>query len=364
MYTQINESAGTYPVHSGAVVGATRAQDAGAVRAPARSRRGRHRLDGEALLGRLAGDPTLAPDWLKTCAAALESAGLAGRPLSARAGDVLHVLTWIDRLYAAHLAEAQQWFERPEAAGRSLHTTLPHWTEVLFAETAALLREQLLPGLAALGAEVLPVVQADETQRTWLHRYFMQHVYPLLTPLAVDSGRPFPYISSDSLNLLVELRRSDAAHEAHTTLFARVKIPSATPRLVAVPIQPPMSGSGAKSDLPSTRYVCSADLVRFFVHHLFTGVPVRHVYLFRVVRGEMPWPSAGRPAASRRRRHEDQPVVRLDVERRMPEPVLHWLMQHLHVPAHGVIHHDGLLELSSLPAVAQLAEGAAAVMPR
>jgi polyphosphate kinase len=288
----------------------------------------------------------------------LESAGQAQRPLPVRLADVQHLLALIDRLYGVHLADVQRWFERPEAAGRSLHTALPHWTEVLLTETGALLREQLLPGLAGLGAEVLPVEQVDEAQRAWLHSYFTARVYPLLTPLAVDPGRPFPYISSDSLNLLVELHRPDASYEARTPLFARVKIPPTTPRLVALPMQ-----SGVQDDAQPTRYVGSADLVRFFVHHLFTGVPVRQVYLFRVVRGETAWPGGGRRSTSRRRRHEDQPVVRLDVERRMAGPVLHWLMEHLHLPAHGVIHHDSLLELTYLPAAARLADGVMAGAP-
>lgn len=361
--TQNDDSSPIHPSPAPDLVTATRDRSP-AARAPARPRRVRRRLPGTTLLARLVDDPALAPDWLQVCAAALESAAQPDRGLPARLLDVADLLAQLDRLYTARLAEAQQWFDSPAAAGRSLHATLPLWTEALFAEAGALLRGGLLPEMAAGGIRLLPVTQVDETQRAWLQCYFMQHIYPLLTPLAVDPGRPFPFISSDSLNLLVELRRPEAAREARTTLFARVKIPSRTARLVAIPPHIAAHAPGTKSGPQSATYVYSADLVRFFVHELFPGVPVRHVYLFRVIRGETPWPDVTRRGASRHRRQEDRPVVRLDVERRMAEAVLRWLAEHLQTPPHGVIHHDSLLEISGLPAVARLADGALAGAPR
>ncbi len=312
----------------------------------------RNRRPGAALLAKLVDDPSTAPEWLHACVAALEAAGRPKRSLKARAGDLLQALTALDRLYMAHLLEVQQWFEC--AGGYTLDAALPRWTEALYAESGTLMRQQLLPELAAAGMEILPVIQMDERQRAWIHRYFTQSVYPLLTPLAVDPGRPFPYISSGSLNLLVELRQPDTRlRRERPTFFARVKIPASTPRLVAIP------NEGAPAAGTATRYVCSADLVRYFVHHLFTGIPVHHVYLFRVLRGENPLPGASR-RAGRHHRQENRPVVRLDVERRMPDPVLHWLTEHLPVPVHGVTRHDNLLESTCLPSIVALLQGSGA----
>lgn len=326
----------------------------------ARTRRAQRALPGAALLSRLVGDPAAAPEWLKLCAASLEDANNPRRKLLARLKDAAQVLHSLDRLYAARLGEVQQWFESPLAAGRTLAATLPLWMESLFSEVDELLRDRLLPGVAAAGTQLLPVDQVDEGQRTWLHQYFTHQVYPLLTPLAVDPGRPFPYISSDSLNLLVELRRPEALAAGlrgeRAALFARVKIPPTTPHLVAVPMQPASLSPEGAAPSRGARYVYSADLVRFFVDHLFTGMPVRHVYLFRVVRGATALPGTGGRAASRRRRQENQPVVRLDVERRMGEPMLGWLMEHLQVPAYGVTRHDNLLESAGLPHVIDLME--------
>jgi polyphosphate kinase len=135
------------------------------------------------------------------------------------------------------------------------------------------------------------------------------------------------------------------------SLFARVKVPRATPRLVAVPTQP-------HSAFAPIIYVCSADLVRYFVDHLFTGMPVRHVYLFRLVRGEQPLPGVNPMTATRPRRQEDKPVVRLEVEQRMAAPVLNWLMEHLRLPHYALAQHDHLFDWSCLPYLAERAASA------
>ncbi len=335
-------------------------QPLAAVAQPASPRRPRprRRLAGGAVLAKLVDDPAGAPEWLKLSAATLEAAARPKRSVQGRAADLLNLLSTLDQLYAARLPELQTWFESNATTGHTLTATLPRWAETLFAESGALLRDRVLPGLAAAGATVLPMSQVDEWQRDWLHQYFLQSVYPLLIPLAVDQGRPFPYISSDSLNLLVELRPPDALAAGlrgeRVTFFARVKIPASTPRLVALPRQAATGAECPGGSGDGTDYVCSADLVRTLVHHLITGMQVRRVYLFRVVRGETPLPVVG-GRSGRHRRQEDQPVVRLDVERAMADSVLRWLTGHLAVPAHGVARHDNLLEATCLPYVVELA---------
>jgi polyphosphate kinase len=308
-----------------------------------------------ALLARLMDGGQTAPPWLEPPVHLLAEAQRNDRPLRARLADVVELLGELEKLFTVNLAEVRQWFQGPEAHGRALQAVLPRWTEMLFAEASVLVRGRLLPELAETGVQVVPVMQVDEWQRGWLHRYFSDRVYPLLTPLAVDSGRPFPFISSESLNLLVELRRPEEARTGtravRSELMARVKIPPLTPRLIAVPTAPNTGAVQGPAAGRPQRFVHSADLVRFFVHHLFTGMPVRHVYLFRIVRGESSLPDVPLQPTGRHRRHGNRPVVRLDVERRMEEPVLEWLMAHLQVPAHGVARHESLLEWTCVPAL-------------
>jgi polyphosphate kinase len=293
------------------------------------------------------------PEWLIRPWLLLQDAAQRRRPLVERLADLTQVAQALDDLFAVHLPAEADWFKSEEAAGLSISEHIPRWVDELVAEATTLFMHQMRPELVAEGIFVRSVAQLDDWQRDWLHQHFMQRIYPLLTPLAVDPGRPFPYISSDSLNLLVELHRIEGVRGGHlvdrNSLFARVKVPRATPRLVAVP-------SALANDFAPTVYVCSADLVRFYVHHLFPGMPVRHVYLFRVVRGERPLPGAASVNPTRLRRQEDKPVVRLDVEQRMGAPVLNWLMEHLHLPQYALAQHDRLFDWSCLSDLVALVE--------
>lgn len=289
------------------------------------------------------------PEWLLQPWVLLQEVAQRKRPLTDRLDDLTKVAQAVDDLFAIHLPAKADWFKSKEAEGLSISKHLPQWVDELIAEATTLFMRQLRPELVAEGIYVRSVAQLDETQRQWLHQHFVQRIYPLLTPLAVDPGRPFPYISNDSLNLLVELGHVDGVRSGNVldrhSLFARVKVPRSTPRLVAVPSQP-------TSDLAPTIYVCSADLVRHHVHDLFPGMPVRQVYLFRLVRGEIPLPGVCTSTTARLRRQEDKPVVRLDVEHRMSDSVLNWLLEHLRVPRYALAQHDRLFDWSCLPDLA------------
>lgn len=314
-----------------------------------KARLARREVTVSALIARCFGAARDLPAWLLQPALTLEAVARRERPLALRLHDLTQVLDEVDDLFAVHLS-AQPWFQ---AAGGvpSAGETVTRWVDTLFAEAAILLRRQILPDLMAAGLAVLPVTKLDEMQRGWLHQHFSRRIYPLLTPLAVDPGRPFPFISSASLNLLVELRKPEARRTDTPSLLARVKVPTTTPRLIPVPALP---GVEPCADDPVTigAYVCAADVVRFFVHHLFPSMPVRRVYLFRVVRGERSLPGSLPAGSQRPRREESRPVVRLDAEQRMDPELLRWLIEHLRVPTYAVARHDGLSEWACLPNLA------------
>lgn len=292
------------------------------------------------------------PDWLMRPWQALQDVTDRRRPITARTAALVEMVDGVDALFTDHLVREWEWFHTSEVDAPPAHVALPRWVEALFQEGAHVLHASLLPDLREDGMVITRVAQTDEGQRAWLHRYFMQRIYPRLTPLAVDPGRPFPFISNESLNLLVELRRPEAADgPAWPQLFARVKIPPEIPALLAVPsvVEGQFTGVGGP-----VVHVWTADLVRFFIHHLFPGMPVRRVCFFRIVRGEMSLPGAPRLAPARHRRQEDRPVVRVDVEQRMEEPVLAWLVQHLHIPGYAVARHESLLEWHGLPGLLEL----------
>lgn len=118
---------------------------------------------------------------------------------------------------------------------------------------------------------------SEEQER--LKDYFKKEIYPILTPLAFDPGRPFPYISNLSLNLAVIIRNPKG-----DTHFARVKVPSTHPRLLPVddiinPSRKPIGNGGFEA-----KFVWFGDLIKANVDLLFPGMEVIEAYRFRVTR--------------------------------------------------------------------------------
>lgn len=134
-------------------------------------------------------------------------------------------------------------------------------------------RTELLPLLAEQHIHILDYEQLDALQRVAMLTYFDNNIFPVLTPLAVDRGHPFPHISNRSLNLAVVI--SDATQEER---FARVKVPPSLPRLVPVPI--PVEND----ETPVLAFVWLEQVIAAHVSKLFPGFDVWESYPFRVLR--------------------------------------------------------------------------------
>lgn len=127
----------------------------------------------------------------------------------------------------------------------------------------------LQPLLAEQCIHILDYKQLNEQQRKKMRAYFENEVFPVLTPLAVDQGHPFPHISNLSLNLAVVL-----ADEKQSELFARIKVPPTLPRLVPVP---------TRSD-EELAFVWIEQVISAHLDTLFPGYNVWESYPFRVIR--------------------------------------------------------------------------------
>src|SRR5204862_2900640 len=108
---------------------------------------------------------------------------------------------------------------------------------------------KLKPPLERAGVTILPYDSLSEQQRRRAVSFFNDTVFPVLTPLAFDPGRPFPHISNLSLNLAVLIR--DASGEEH---FARVKVPDSLPALVPL-TRPPKSAAKRNRTRSQESYV-------------------------------------------------------------------------------------------------------------
>ena len=178
--------------------------------------------------------------------------------------------------------------------------------------------DELLEQLSANGIRLVAVT--DLTAREWgaLDEYFESQVFPVLTPLAVDPGHPFPYISNLSLSLAVEIRDPETG-EDH---FARVKVPKSLPRWVPVIGRP-------------THFVPLEEVIGANLGALFPGMEVLRWHAFRITRYsdlEMPVEEPEDLLATieeqvfKRRFGE---VVRLEVEDEMPSHLRTLLLEEL-----------------------------------
>ena len=123
----------------------------------------------------------------------------------------------------------------------------------------------LLPELTQAGITIIHYADLDVEEHARLNRYFEQNVYPVLTPLAVDPGHPFPMISNLSLNIAVAVRDSETGEERS----ARVKVPSSLPRFLP-------AGPG--------RWCLIEELIVANLGRLFPGMSIGRADLFRVTR--------------------------------------------------------------------------------
>ncbi|MGI8607984.1 MAG: polyphosphate kinase 1 [Candidatus Dormibacteria bacterium] len=193
------------------------------------------------------------------------------------------------------------------------------------------------PGLSAAGVRIVRISDLSSGDRSWLKDLFERHIFPVLTPLAVDPAHPFPYISNLSLNLAVLVRDT----ERKTTRFARVKVPPVLPRFVTMP--------------DGQRFVPLEQVIAAHLGALFPGMKVLEHHPFRVTRNadldveEDEADDLLDAIESELRRHRrDADVVRLEVDPGMSEEILTLLTRELELSQDDVYKVDGLLDLTGL----------------
>jgi len=104
-------------------------------------------------------------------------------------------------------------------------------------------RNDIGPGLERVGIRRVSAGDLTAEQKAHLSAFFAREVWPVLTPLAVDPGHPFPMLRNRSLNLAVFMHREKDKTGRRETVVAVVQVPSVLPRLTEVPLPPPAAGS-------------------------------------------------------------------------------------------------------------------------
>lgn len=205
----------------------------------------------------------------------------------------------------------------------------------------------LRPRLAEEGVYLLNYVDLNQEQRKYLHNFFEEHIFPVLTPLAVDPSHPFPYISNLSLNLAVLVKNPETQEE----LFARIKVPSTLPRFVPFPKH--LQHAGEKPAVWTGISIEQA--IAHNLDTLFPGMNVQECYPFRVTRNADL--SVEEDEADDlllaieqeiRKRRIGKSAVRLELQALMPENVRNTLIRGLDLSENEVYEFEGLLGLNDL----------------
>ena len=210
-------------------------------------------------------------------------------------------------------------------------------------EQQRLFLEKVKPDLEAEGIHLLTPDRISQEECAYLRDHFEQRVFPVLTPLAVDPGHPFPFVSDLSLNLAV-LMRGPVDSELR---FARIKVPATLDRWVP-------TGEG------SSRFVALEDVIAAHLDMLFPGMELLEHYAFRVTRNadltlnDEDADDLLIAVEMELRRRRFQWAVRLEVDDSISQEVLDLLVRELDLTTDAVVRVRGPVDLGGLNEIADL----------
>lgn len=294
--------------------------------------------------------------WLAFNGRVLAQAADSALPLLERARFLAIFTSNLDEFFMKRAAlikrQAAAGVETPNPAGLTPRQQLAEVRRIVLeqqSEQARIFVQEIRPALTAAGIHLLRWADLTASERNWAGDWFRTHLFPALTPLAVDSGHRFPFISnlSENFALLADVPDNGGSH------FARVKIPATFKRYVAMP---------GGSRVPE-RLLSMDELIRAHLADLFPGTTIADITHFRVTR------SAG---LQREELFEDQDTsiiesveaelkqrrfarpVRLEIEPDPTREILQRLLDRLRLEPNDVYEQPGLIEYAELFEVADL----------
>jgi len=216
-------------------------------------------------------------------------------------------------------------------------------------ESTKCLQEKLMPALEESGIKIVSYNELSSEQRDDMRHYFLQKIFPVLTPMAFDPGHPFPHISNLSLNFAVSVRKT-----SKDVRFARLKIPDSLTQLI------PLARPSTNQTRPVKQYIWIDEVIQANLDALFPGMTIIEAHPFHITRDAeveiQEWEASDLLETTeegvRQRKFGD--VVRLMVDRAMPAHVLEILMTNLQIEPGDVYLVEGHFPLSSLKHIGSL----------
>ncbi len=206
--------------------------------------------------------------------------------------------------------------------------------------------DNLLPDCERLGIHLKTVKQLTDKQYQYIKNYFHDDLYPVLTPMADDSSRPFPFIANDTLNLAIQLKKGGNDEP----LYATLQIPDVFPRVLRLPDD-------------DNAFILIEDVVKEFVSQLFVNYKIKSSSAFRVIRdmdldvAEEDTSDLLKEVQQQLKLREHGDVIRLEVESSISKKLLKRLTTELNVESFAIYEVPGPLDLTFLKHVVKETNG-------
>ena len=196
----------------------------------------------------------------------------------------------------------------------------------------------ILPRLKKVGVFLHRIDELDKKERKRLEEYFEAQVFPILTPLAVDAGHPFPFLANLRLNLMTVFKEARGIKVPQA--YAFVEVPSILPRLVPV-----------NADMEGYHFILLEDIIREHIQRLFPGMEIKNILAFRVTRNhdydlhENDVLDLLKSVEAEIRDRSDKIAVRLEIEPGAPKKVVNLLARQLGIEERFVYEIQGPINI-------------------
>ncbi len=296
--------------------------------------------------------------WLEFNRRVLEEAKDADVPLLERLKFVAIFSSNLDEFFMVRVGGLQQKVQAGIAVGsgadrmppREQLTRINKLVQELTGEQYRCLYKELLPALERSGIKLVASRDLRDADREHLRELFRRQIFPVLTPLAIDPGHPFPHLANRSLNLAAMLRRPGHVEP----LFAVVQVPAVLPRFVSLPAK------------KGHAFVLLETVIRLHLPELFLGMELLHASAFRVIRDreyeldDDEVEDLIKTIEEELRKRRRGAAVHVDVEADAPPALVEFLTTAFDLepqdvtPMPGMLDLTGLFQIYNLPGYDQL----------